>query len=662
MSQYAGLQRIPVDQQIAQRLETVTIPAPTRGIIMDENEAYMQPGAAVVCDNWKPTLRGVSLRGGCVRWVTLPETTPVISAFHYSNAGVERIFAGNATKLYDVTSPGSAIAAHWQNSTYYNVGDLASDIADGTVWRSNNAQITPAVPVTFAAYRAANPSLWTAAAAPPVVKAGQASGNYSASQLANQGGNWMIVVNDAGDYALRYNGSTWVTLNSTPPPVWVVSHAYAVGNRATDSTDGSFWKCAVAHTSAASGTFAADRAAHPTFWTVDTPADGVSWITGPAGTAVANGANLVYVCKYRNRFFFIEKNSMNAWYLPLNAVGGALALIPLSGAATKGGKLLFIATWTIDAGDGIDDKLIFCTDLGELLIFTGSDPSSATGSQPWHQEGRFQIDMPMGLNAHTQIGGDVLIATMSGIVPVSAAITKSSEELELAAITRQIRPMWRDEVNAKVSWSWTMENWPRYGGIFVTLPGGAVGNRYCAVVNASTGAWARYTGWDATCFVQMGNDMFFGTQDGYIMQADHTGFDDGKSYVATLVGGWDMFQSPGQTITWRQARAIFSATAYQPFIPQIAATMDYIVTLPTPPPAGADVGTPDLWDQGIWNVAKWDTAFNSQPVAKNTGWVSIGATGFSHAPIVQVTVSQQNTPDVNLIAISATFERGGINV
>ena len=32
-------------------------------------------------------------------------------------------------------------------------------------------------------------------------------------------------------------------------------------------------------------------------------------------------------------------------------------MIPLSGAATKGGKLLFCATWSIDAGDGIDDKL-----------------------------------------------------------------------------------------------------------------------------------------------------------------------------------------------------------------------------------------------------------------------------------------------------------------
>ena len=50
--------------------------------------------------------------------------------------------------------------------------------------------------------------------------------------------------------------------------------------------------------------------------------------------------------------------------------------IYLSGASTKGGKLLFGATWSIDAGDGTDDKCVFVTDNGEVLVFTGSDPGT----------------------------------------------------------------------------------------------------------------------------------------------------------------------------------------------------------------------------------------------------------------------------------------------
>ena len=618
LAAYQGFRRMPVPQQVAQRLETISIPAPTRGIIMDENEAYMQPGAAVVCDNWKPTLRGVALRGGCTRYATLTETTPVISMFRYASGNNQKIFAGNAAKLYDVTT--------------------------GT---------------------------------PVLVASGQHSGNYCASQLANQGGDWLIAVNDFGDYPLRFNGTSWVVLDGTPPPAWVNNTAYAINARAFDSSDRSYWKCAVAHTSAAAGTFAADRAAHPTYWVADTASDGVSWIVGPAGTNVVNGGNLTYVCKYRNRWFFIEASSMNAWYLPLNAVGGMLSMIPLSGAATKGGKLLFIASWSIDAGDGIDDKIVFGTDLGELLIFTGSDPSNSSN---WRQEGRYTISPPMGMNAHLPIGGDMLIATTSGIIPISAAITKSSEELELAAITRAIKPMWRDEVNAKRSWSWTLENWEPYGGIFVTWPGGTPGNRYCAVVNAATGAWARFVGYDATCFDKMRDDMFFGTQDGYVMHADQTGADDGLAYVATLVGGWEMFQSPAQTLVWRQARATFTAPTGQIFQPQLGACTDFILALPTPPPAQPDPGPLDAWDQGHWGpdmggppppiptppqrdqYAQWDQVITTRPPVRNTMWVSIGVTGFTHAPVVQATVSQQAKPNIELISISAAFERAGINV
>jgi hypothetical protein len=546
-----------VPPEVSQQLQTITLPAPTRGIILNENEAFMQPGSSIICDNWAPTMRGVKLRGGCALWATLPETTPVISAFKFASGNNQRMYVGNATKLYDVTT------------------------------------ITPVA-----------------------IKTGQASGNYVASQMANQSGDHMLVANDAGDYILHFDGTTWTTFNA-------------------------------------------------------------SQITGPAGSSVVAGHNLTYVWKYRNRFFFIEGGTMNAYYLGINSFQGALSLIPLAGAATKGGKLLFGATWSIDAGDGIDDKCVFVTDLGELLIFTGSNPSDSAN---WRQEGRYEMSAPLGMNAHLSVGGDLLIATVDGILPTSGAITKDRAELELAAITRQIKPMWRDEVNAKRSWSWTLEKWDEYGGIFVTWPGGNPGNQYCAVVNAATGAWARFVGWDATCFARIRGDMFFGTQTGKIMQADRTGYDNGQPYTATLVGGWEMFQSPSQTITWRQARASFAASNAQPFQPQLSATVDYVVTLPTPPPAGPDPGVLDLWDEGHWGpdmggppppvptapqraqYAQWDQAAPGRPVVRNTMWVSIGMTGFTHAPVVQVTVAQQAKPDVELISIAATFERAGVNV
>src|SRR4249920_2893542 len=98
---YQGFRRQAVPAQVAQQLQTTTIPAPTRGLILNENESFMQPGGALVLDNWKPTMRGSAIRGGCKTWTHLTETTSVISMFQYiSGANLHRMFAGNATKLY----------------------------------------------------------------------------------------------------------------------------------------------------------------------------------------------------------------------------------------------------------------------------------------------------------------------------------------------------------------------------------------------------------------------------------------------------------------------------------------------------------------------------------------------------------------------------------
>ena len=630
MSAHAAFRRQPVNPQFAQNLHSITIPAPVRGIIQSENEAFMQPGGANVQVNWVTTMKGVKLRGGCVRWCDL----------HALDG-----------------PPDPLLVPAWKNVTFYSPGSVVRDTADNSIWKTTGGVLTPNAPVTFAEHRALTPELYTPSAPPlgsplppddparkPVISAfeyvdgitekmfaatadrlfdvstgvpslikdGQGSGNYFAVQMNNNAGvNYMIVGNDAGNLMLRtHDGAEFFLLGG------------AIG---------------------AAG-------------------DGVPNITyDPAKlpSGVSQGTGLTYAWKYRNRLYFIQRNSMNAWYLPLDAVGGVLLPIYLAGAANKGGKLLFGASWSIDTGDGIDDKCVFATDLGELLIFTGSNPGDAAN---WRQEGRYQIGAPLGMNSHMLLGGDLLIATVEGITPVSQAIQKDSGSLGLALLTKNIKPLWREEVADKRSWPWTMKRWDEYGGIFVATPGGTTPDtRHCLAANNETGAWCIFT-WDATCWLRMRTDMFFGTQKGLIMQADRTGCDDGLPYTATLVGGWETFQSGAAQTTWHQARAVFISRFNQPFVPQLSATTDHQIIIPPPPPPGVDPGVLDAWDEGLWDEALWDAATMGKPPVRNTMWVSIGMSGFAHAPIVQVQVAQQARPDVELIAIGTTQERGGVNV
>jgi hypothetical protein len=59
----------------------------------------------------------------------------------------------------------------------------------------------------------------------------------------------------------------------------------------------------------------------------------------------------------------------------------------------------------------------------------------------------------MGTECLMQLGGDLLIATTSGIIPDLGRHHQDHRRIELAAITRNIKAMWRDEVNAKRQWS-----------------------------------------------------------------------------------------------------------------------------------------------------------------------------------------------------------------
>ena len=297
------------------------------------------------------------------------------------------------------------------------------------------------------------------------------------------------------------------------------------------------------------------------------------------------------------------------------------------------------------------------TDIGEVIVFTGSNPSDAAN---WRQEGRYEMSNPMGPTAHVNVGGDLLVATSEGIMPVSACITKDKAELGLSTITRSIKTMWRDEVLRKSGFDWTMKKWDEYGGLFTTWPAGIRSEWTMLATNVATGAHTRYTGWDALCFARLRTDVFFGTQDGKVMQADITGYDNGLPYTATVVGGWEIFKSPGQMVTWRQARASFQANIREIFAPQLSAAIDYEVVIPPVPSAGiATSGLDDLWDSGLWDDALWDVGIARPSATHNTGWVSIGMTGYSHAPILQITIGQGVKPDIELISISATFERLG---
>ena len=386
--------------------------------------------------------------------------------------------------------------------------------------------------------------------------------------------------------------------------------------------------------------------------------NGSAWaaVTGVSSIAITNVTTslLIQGWVYRNRIYMVETLSMSAWYLPVDAVGGAATEISLRGVFQLGGKLLFGSTWSLDAGDGIDDKCVFVSDQGEVAVYEGSYPGDST----WSLVGVYQITKPLGKNAHFKAGGDLLIMTNDGIVPISQALTKDKAALSLAAITRNIEPEWIKEIQARSTYGpWEMMKWPSHNIAIIALPGVSTESpRYCFIVNLETGSWARWTGLDVQVLALHDEHGYFGTQTGTVVKMETTGADQGVAYTCVHVPHFMDMKAPARDKTVHMARATFRASV--PFTPQMSASVNYIVSLPAVPAATASNST-NVWDTAVWDTDLWDGAGVFTVTAR---WVSIGESGFVVAPQVQVTCGDTVAPDAELISIDVLYELGEVVV
>lgn len=371
----------------------------------------------------------------------------------------------------------------------------------------------------------------------------------------------------------------------------------------------------------------------------------------PAITGIAS-SKFSFVWSFASRLFFIEKDTMNVWYLPVDSLGGLAKVFSLAGVFQEGGSLLMGGKWSMDAGDGLDDKWVVVSTEGEVAVFQGTNPESASD---WQKVGIYKITPPMGMNCQMQAGGDMLIGAEDGIVPISQAVNKDEAALSLASVTANIEPEWKKEVVSRRSLPWEILKWPTNNMMVVSLPVPIEGVLpYCFVANLETGAWAKFTEWDTRCLCLYSSYGFFGTNDGTIHQMEVGGSDDGMPYVCTYVGLPDHLKSPGAFKIVHSARATFLSNV--PFIPKISASVNYEIKLPPPPSSVPNFQT-DAWDSGIWDVAKWDSATAALAVTK---WVSIGASGFVVSPQIQVTCGVTALPKTELVSFEVLFERGSV--
>ena len=376
--------------------------------------------------------------------------------------------------------------------------------------------------------------------------------------------------------------------------------------------------------------------------------NGLNWSVPTITGAPLN--KLAHVWSYGSRLFFVERDSMVVHFLPVDSIGGAASQVSLMGVFGLGGSVMFGATWSMDAGDGLDDKCVIVSTEGEVAVYEGTNPASASD---WSLAGLYQITRPLGRNAVMRAGGDLLIATETGLVPLSQVVQKDPAALSMAAVSANIAPLW-SEYASTYDAPWQIVKWPEKGIMLVALSSG-VADDVTLCCNLQTGSWSRWTNIGIRAVDRFDGHVFAGGNDGIVRRLETSGTDTGAIYTAVFVGAHEGLGAPGVQKTAYQARALFRAS--HAINPQITAQTDYRIEV-SPPPAAARYTIPGVWDESIWDEALWDSGIAA--AALSSYWRSLGRTGYSIAPELQLSFGGTSAPNVELVSIDVTYSAGAL--
>jgi hypothetical protein len=383
--------------------------------------------------------------------------------------------------------------------------------------------------------------------------------------------------------------------------IFEVTTAGAVGAAKVTSLSNSRWEYTNITTSGGGYLYAANGADKPLLFdgSTWTPIDGAST---PAITGVTT-TNLFAPTLFKNRMWFIQKDSLKAWYLPTASVGGAANVLDLSSVAHLGGTIVAMASWTIDAGYGVDDNLVFVTDQGEVIVYRGTDPTSAS---TWALIGVWIVGAPISRRCLQKYGGDLLILTLDGLIPFASALQSSRLDPQVA-LSDKIQGAFAAAARSyKSNFGWGLLYNPLNNALMVNIPI-AAGSQEQFVMNNITKAWCRFTGWNANCFALLNDKPYFGG-DGYVAVCWTSGSgvagfnDDGLDINTRALQAFNYFETRGVIKYFTRARPTLYSNG-QPTV-NIGINVDF--------QTNADLGALSyvatqygLWDVGLWNQAVW---------------------------------------------------------
>lgn len=382
--------------------------------------------------------------------------------------------------------------------------------------------------------------------------------------------------------------------------------------------------------------------------------DGTNWHTDgdgvPYNVTGVDTADCINIGLAHNRVWLIEQSTLKAWYLPSGAIGGAANALDLSSIADRGGSLVAMNTLTMDAGYGMDDMTVFITSNGEVMVYKGTDPSSAT---TWALIGVYWIGSPIGYRCLMKYAGDLLIINEDGVVSLASAL-QSTRVNPKSSLSNKIQNAISQAVSLYgANFGWQMVPFPRENMLFLNVPVQVGQNQeqyVMSTIKRGNGdwAWCNFTGWNANCWELWQDDVYFGG-DGFVGLAWNGYDDDGENIATDGLQAFNNFGDDRLNKRFTMMRPILQSNGSPSILAQV--NVDFDLSDSTAPLSFSGT-TYAVWDTALWDTGLWGSDLS---VLKN--WQGCTGLGYWAAPRLK---TAQMGIAVTWVNTTICFETGGI--
>lgn len=358
--------------------------------------------------------------------------------------------------------------------------------------------------------------------------------------------------------------------------------------------------------------------------------DGTNWHRdgdgAPYDITGVDSSTLIDVQVFKSRFWYVKKNTLEVWYLGVNAIGGAATKLDLSGIFQNGGHLVSMGTWTFDGGYGSDDYAVWVTSEGEVAMYQLTDPTTPTGIK---LIGIWRVGAPIGQRCLYKYKADLLLICQDGVDAMSRVFQSGRGE-GATTITDRIQWAISNSVSLYGSYfGWQMMFIPKLNQFYLNVPVQAGSSQQQYVMNSISGAWCNFTGWDANCWETFGDHPYYGGNT--IVYKAWSGYDDAGNDIQTF--GLQAFNHFGNTL--QKQFTLIRPMLFTNGSPTIygGINTDFNVADPTSPLSFSTTSYA-VWDTALWDSAIWGGDLSPQNV-----WQGVTGTGYWGAVVLKTATS-----------------------